>query len=117
MIISAITKVKDALLTIEVDGSPFTNIGHFVAPDAVNPPYIVWMEVTESDQLRTDNYKAGQTIEGSIDLFTKDEFDELFDKIQAALVAAQIDFRLESVNYEDETELIHYEWSWYVAYC
>ena len=106
MTLSAIKKVKDALLTVS------DNVGHFEAANSAAPPYIVWAEDNEYDGLGGDNYKIGQTLEGTIDLFTKEEFDPLFDSIQQALIAERIDFRLESVQYEDETELIHYEWSW-----
>ena len=41
--------------------------------------------------------------------------DETVDKIQAALTAACILFYLNSVQYEDDTELIHYEWVWEVT--
>lgn len=106
MTLSAIENVKNALLTVS------QNVGHFEAANSANPPYIVWAEDNEYDGLCGDNYKLGQTLEGTIDLFTKNENDPLFDAIQGALVDAKIYFRLESVQYEDETELIHYEWIW-----
>lgn len=108
MTLSAIDKVKNALLTVS------QNVGHFEAANSANPPYIVWAEDNEFNGLSGDDYKLGQTLEGTIDLFTKDENDALFDAIQGALVAAKVYFRLESVQYEDDTELIHYEWTWRV---
>jgi hypothetical protein len=36
------------------------------------------------------------------------------DNIQAALNSLRIPWRLNSVQYEDETNLIHYEWTWEV---
>ena len=108
MTLSAIKQVRDALLTVS------QNVGHFEALDPKTPPYIVWAEDNEYDGLGGNNYKIGQTLEGTIDLFTKNDFDPLFDAIQNALCAARVDFRLESVQYEDDTELIHYEWSWRV---
>lgn len=108
MTLSAIKQVMDALLTVS------NNVGHFEAVNPDNPPYIVWAEDNEFNDLSGDNYKVGQTLEGTIDLFTKNDFDPLFDSIQNALVDAKIYFRLESVQYEDDTELIHYEWSWRV---
>ena len=38
------------------------------------------------------------------------EYDELIDKIQDALNKNCISFNLNSVQYEDETGYIHYEW-------
>ena len=114
MNLSMINKVKNALLSIEVDGVPFENIGHFQAFEAMNPPFIVWAEDNEYGSLEADDYKVGQTLEGTIDLFTLTDNDPLFDAIQNALNAVKIFFRLNSVQYEDETELIHYEWIWRV---
>lgn len=39
----------------------------------------------------------------------------MVDKIQAALIAACISFSLNSVQLEEETGLIHYEWIWEVS--
>lgn len=81
--------------------------------------YIVWAEDSEGSSLEADNYKAEQSIQGTIDYFTKEEFDENVDKIQAALVANRISFYLNSVQYESPDEgyagYIHYEWVWEVA--
>ena len=115
MNISTLNRVKNALLSISIDGTPFTNIGHFQAFEAMNPPWIVWAEDNEYNSLEADDYKVGQTLEGTIDLFTKNEADPLFNAIQDALNADKIYFRLNSVQYEDETELIHYEWIWRIS--
>ena len=81
--------------------------------------YIVWAEDSEGSSLEADNYKAKQSIQGTIDYFTKQEYDENVDKIQAALVANRISFYLNSVQYESPDEgyagYIHYEWVWEVA--
>ena len=81
--------------------------------------YIVWAEDSEGSSLEADNYKAEQSIQGTIDYFTKQEYDENVDKIQAALVANRISFYLNSVQYESPDEgyagYIHYEWVWEVA--
>ena len=72
--------------------------------------YIVWAEDGEGDPLELDNNKVEQVITGTIDLFTKSEYDELIDTIQDALNQNSISFNLSSVQYETETEYIHYEW-------
>ena len=101
--LSALTKVMDALLTVT------DNVGHYRAIDKTDK-YIVWAEDSEVDSLEVDNYKAGQTIEGTIDYFTTDEDDENLEKIPCALNAARIGWSLNSVQYEDETKFKHYEW-------
>ena len=64
----------------------------------------------EGDSLHLNDKKNEQVITGTVDLFTKDEYDQLIDDIQNALSGADISFILNSVQYEEETEFIHYEW-------
>ena len=57
-----------------------------------------------------------QIIHGTIDFFTKTEYHKTIDDIQAALTASpRIGWNLSSVQYEDETNLIHYEWEFWVV--
>ena len=49
-----------------------------------------------------------------MDYYTPQEYDPAVDNIQAALNSLRIPWRLNSVQYEDETNLIHYEWTWEV---
>lgn len=87
------------------------NVFHYEA-DGQGDRYVVWAEQSESDAFYADNGKRERTIQGSIDYFTKDadDNDETPDKIEAALSDAHIIFSLNSVQYEDETKLVHYEW-------
>ena len=103
-----IYKVRDALLKVS------SNVGHYEAMDKTDQ-YIVWAEDSEGDTLETDNTKEVQTYQGTIDYFTKSDGDENIDKIQEELKKAKISFRLSSVQMEDETRYIHYEWVWEVA--
>lgn len=95
--------VMNALLTVT------DNVGHYTAWDD-SDRYIVWAEDGESAELLADNYKPGNTIEGTIDYFTKTEDDVNIKLIPQALNNARIWWRLNSVQYEDETRFIHYEW-------
>lgn len=72
--------------------------------------YIVWAEDGQSVALWADGQMQEQVIEGTIDYFTRTEGDQNVAKIQSALNAADIPFRLSSVQYEDATGFIHYEW-------
>lgn len=95
--------VMDALLTVT------ENVGHYTAYDN-SDRYIVWAEDGESAEFLADNSKPGNTIEGTIDYFTKTEDDENIGLIPQALNRAGVWWRLNSVQYEDETRFIHYEW-------
>ena len=95
--------VRDACLSVT------TNVGHYEAVEKTDK-YCVWAEDGEIGSLEADNHKIGQTIEGTIDYFTKEEDDQNIEKFQLAFIAAGIGWRLNSVKYEDETRYIHYEW-------
>ena len=103
-----IYKVRDALLNAS------DNVGHYEAFKK-NDRYIVWAEDNEPSSVNANNKKEIQTIGGTIDYFTKIDGDSNVSKIQEELTNAGISFRLESVQYEDDTEYIHYEWVWEVA--
>lgn len=78
-------------------------------------PCIIWAEDGEAVSFHAGNRKACQNISGSTDLYTKTEFDPLCDAVQEALENLGVAWSLNSVQYEEETNLIHYEWVWEVA--
>lgn len=101
--LSVLKQIKEALLTVT------PNVFHYEAY-AIDDKYVVWAEQGESDSFYADNGKRERTIQGSIDYYTKDDDDSIPDGIEAALMTAGIIFSLNSVQYEDETKFIHYEW-------
>ena len=94
------------------------NVYHYWRPN-MQPPFCVWAEDGERDSLDADNQKAEQAIVGYVDYYTKTEYDSALDTVQDVLhgLAAVMPFgwRLDSVQYEDDTNLIHYQWVWSVA--
>lgn len=86
---------------------------HYVADPNSTPPYITWMEDGGND-LSADDLHAERCYTGSAHLFTKVEEDPLFSAIQAALEGIGASWYLNSVQYEEDTGLIHYEWYWEV---
>lgn len=95
--------IPNALLTVT------QNVGHYEAFDKTDK-YIVWAEDGQSGALYADNKMQEQVIQGTIDYFTKTENDPNVAAIQQALNNAEISFKLNSVQYEDDTKFIHYEW-------
>lgn len=75
-------------------------------------PCLIWAEDGEDDSFHSDNHKSEQRIVGTIDLFTKTEFDPIADQVQETLDDLGLTWTLESVQYEEETNLIHMEWRW-----
>lgn len=105
--------VRDVLLSTGIDGE---DVHHFDRPKDKPEHWIVWQEDGEARSFDGDNRKREQQGQGTIDCFTQIEYDPLLDAIQEALDAApNIMWALESVQYEDDTKLIHYEWSFRVA--
>ena len=87
---------------------------HYVAAPNTTPPYSTWLEDGDND-LMAGNVHAERCYTGSVHLFTKTEGDLLFNSIPAALEGIGASWYLNSVQYEDDTGLIHYEWYWEVA--
>lgn len=74
--------------------------------------YIVWAEEGEGSSGHADNHKTTKVTQGTIDYFTKTEFDPVVNQIEDTLNSADIAWRLNSVQHEKETGYIHYEWAW-----
>lgn len=79
-------------------------------------PCLIWQETGETGSFNSDNGKAEQRIVGTVDCFTKTEFDPLLDEIQTTLQGLGLTWLLDTVQYETETGLIHYTWTWGVTF-
>lgn len=88
-------------------------VHHYFRPDG-EIPSVVWQEQGEDNSFHTDNTKAEQAIRGTVDYYTKTEFDSNADVIQTVLQGLGAAWALESVQYEEDTKLIHFEWSWII---
>ncbi len=95
--------IKNLLLTVT------DNVYHYHAWEQPDK-YIVWAEDSEGNSLHADNQKQVQVIQGTIDYFTKDEGDINVELIQKAMNDNEISCRLNSIQYEEGTDYIHYEW-------
>lgn len=100
-------KVRDTLLEMPCDV-----FHHFALKKS--DQYIVWAEDGEGDSVEADNQKQEQSFGGYIDYFTHSERDENINRLQSLLKSAEISFSLHSVQYEEETGYIHYEWKFEV---
>lgn len=99
-----LSDLKDILLTI---GSP---VYHYFATGQTGN-YIVWAEDSEGDAVHADGQKTERAIAGSIDYFTKTENDPVVQQIETALDSDDgLAWKLNSIQYEQETRYIHYEW-------
>lgn len=102
---SELKKIRDALVSI--DG---LKVYHYWHPN-LTAPFCIWAEDSEASALHSSNHKSEQTISGTIDYFTRTEFDVTVELIQEKLNQIEnCGWSLTSVQYENETNLIHYEW-------
>lgn len=99
--------LRDLLLTIT------PNVYHYFATGQTGN-YILWAEDGEGNSQGADDTKEYQSLQGTIDYFTKTEFDPVSNQIQDALNSADIAWKLNSVQHETDTGYIHYEWLWEV---
>lgn len=89
---------------------------HYTAAPNAEPPYIVWAEDGAAATVFANGRLQNQTITGTVDLFTRDlEHEPLAEAIPAALDGVCA-WRLNSVQYEDDTGLLHMEWVWEVPH-
>lgn len=89
------------------------NTYHYYHPK-MQPPYLVWAEDSAEGNC-SDNVTVEQAITGVANYFTKTEYDPAVDAIQSALTDFGASWRLVTVDFEEETNLIHFSWDWTVA--
>ena len=94
----------------------YCDVFHYWRPQ-LKAPFCVWAEDGEYDALNADDRKKEQGVSGYVDYYTKVEYDPALDVIQDTLNSFSFPFgwSLYSVQYEDETNLIHYQWTWTVV--
>lgn len=103
-----IKQIEELMLTVT------DSVFHYEAMD--NPDrYIVYAEDSEGSSVEGDDRKINQSMQGTIDYFTKKDWDENVTKIQEVLKNACVSFYLNSVQFEEETGYQHYEWVWEVG--
>lgn len=98
-----LTALKNALTAT---GISFAHFGWDVAPPG---DYGVYAE-DAAGHFYADNQMTSQSCEGTVDLFTRAEGDTAKNKVQTALDSIGCSWRLNSVQYEEDTRYIHYEW-------
>lgn len=78
-------------------------------------PDKVYGVVTVSDQaeLETDSDSVSEKmLEGYVDVFTRGTDGTEMNEVEACLRGLGIWFGLESIQFEEQTGYIHYEWKW-----
>lgn len=87
-------------------------IYHYDATGGKGDRYIVWQEEGESDSLFLDNQHDEIVIKGSLDIYTKVEFDDLVDEVIDLFNGNGVPFNIINIEYETNSSYIHYSFDW-----
>lgn len=110
MLQTNLKRLRDALVGISAD----IKVYHYWRPN-MKAPFILWQEDGEDDSLQANNHKVQQGIQGTVDYYTKTEYDEVFDQIQSSLNELEnYSWRYDGTVYEEESNLIHHTWEWWL---
>lgn len=82
----------------------------------MSPPYVVWQEEGEGESFLAENGRAEPVIAGSLDYYTKTEYDPVVEQINLLLEQVADAWELVTALYEEETHLMHYSWDWELCY-
>ena len=96
--------LHDALISVS------DNVFHFSVPARTQIPYIVYAEDADTALWADDQRAMLVAIQGTIDLYCKSNMYRLIRDIPRVLSDSEISFYLNSIQTEDETGLMHYEW-------
>ena len=91
-----------------------SSVIHHYKRTEVSAPFGVWAEQYETNSDFADNSKTTQGVSVQLDYYTQEEFDSTIDDLQAYLNENGYPWSLDSVQFEDETNMIHYSWSFTV---
>lgn len=87
---------------------------HYAWSPAPNSDYGAWAEDGAHD-LEADGGHAEQAMTGTVDYFTRDATGACKAVIETALENAGCAWYLNSVQYENDTGYVHWEWVWEVV--
>lgn len=105
------TKLK--AITVSNHTLPFA---HFAWSSAPSGDYGVYGEDLGTNQFDADDRYAERTIRGSVDWFTRTDDLTAFNAIESCFKNIQNEGKghfawyLNTIQYEDDTHFIHYEW-------
>ena len=74
--------------------------------------YILWAEDGSGSALYADDHIDRHTIQGTIDYYTKTEYDPVAKQIEDALNGSDVSWYPGPVQHEQATGYIHHEYIW-----
>ncbi len=94
---------------LEATGIP---IAEFMWRNAPPPPYAVWAQDGTTSNVYADGKLQESANTGTVDLYSTVSKGIDFESIENALNCSDVAWYLNSVQYEENTGLVHYEWVW-----
>lgn len=104
----ALKTMRNAIAALNIPG---VSIRHYWR-SGLKEPFLVWAESGDNDNQWSDNHMIYRNIGGTLDYFTKTEFDPAVDEIESMFYEVGCSWSLSDVLYEEDTNLIHYSWVW-----
>ena len=98
--------ISDLKTALDATGLSFAHFGWSKAPKS---DYGVYAE-DGANYLRADNASGEKVIEATVDWFTRNPTTEAIQTIEDALDGIPCAWYLNSVQFEQDTGLVHYEW-------
>lgn len=98
--------MDELINALAATGCQFAHFGWSRAPEG---DYGVYAEDGAND-LEANNVHAERAVQGTVDYFTRDDSGAPQAAIEAALEGVPCAWYLNSVQFEEETGYIHYEW-------
>lgn len=103
--------LQSRLAELASEFKSISSVIHHYKRVETSAPFGVWAEQFETNSDFADNWKTTQGINVQLDYFTQTEFDPVIDSLQAYMNENGYPWNLDSVQFEDDTNLIHYSWS------
>ncbi len=104
-------KLQDKLKRFsEMVTSAVPNVYHYFRANK-DFPCAVWQE-SAAEPMFLNNQVAELRWEGTLDFFTKNEFDPVLDELYTKLCDEKVFREVISVQHEEDTGLIHIEMRW-----
>ena len=99
--------LDDLKNALEATGLPFAH--HAWSKNAPSIDHGVWAEDAENALYGNDHH-AERVYQGTVDWFTRKDDGVDMAKVEAALDSAGAAWYLNSVQFEEDTGFLHYEW-------
>lgn len=100
---------ENLIQALDSTGFSFAHFGWAKGAKEARADHGVYAEDDEL-ALYANNAHAERVLQGTIDYYTRDDSGTPKATIEAALDEYGVPHRLESIQFEDDTGFIHYEW-------